>query len=399
MAERVRLPRVARYRLALAFGLVVVLVGAGGFLAGSLLPRSQAATGLDETGPALVTVDVELRVVQERRVLQGAVAPGTRTEVTYTPSADSDVVPYVTAAGPASGQPLHSGSLLFAVADSPFVALHVSSPLYRSLRVGDVGEDVRAFEAALASLITGDYDVDDTFTENTLLAAEALWERLGYDLPAEDVTPAAPSSTSTPQPTATAPSEPVLRSYVDVREIVQLSSDSATVISTSEVGDLAGSDEPIAVVAGSSSHIAARVSVVDESAFVVGTQITASTPGRSDSTATVAELGDFEVGSTEGEEAKGAGRDAVVSLPDGWDDLPEGTIVQISPVVSAEPVLAVPLTAIRDAASSPHVIVQQAQSHEPESRINVVILATGDGWAEIDPTSGLIVGDSIRMTP
>lgn len=398
-AGRVLLPRVARYRLALAFGLIVALVGAGGFLAGSLLPRSQAAAGLDETAPASVTANVESRVVQERRVVQGAVAPGTRTEVTYTQSGDEGLIPYVTTAGPTPGQPIHSGSLLLAIADTPFVALHVESPLYRSFRVGDTGEDVRAFETALASLVSGDYDVDDTFTENTMLAAEALWERLGFNLPTEEIAPPAAAGTSTPQPTPTAPSAPVFHSYVDVRQIVQLSSSSATVISTSEVGDLAGTEEPVAVLAGSSSHIAARVSIIDEAAFAVGTQVSVSTPGRVDAMATVVELGDFEVEPGEEENSTGAGRDAVISIPEGWDDLAEGTIVQTSPVDNAEPVLAVPLTAIRDAATSPYVIVQESQIHEPESRVDVTVLATGDGWAEVDPASGLTVGDSIRLTP
>lgn len=402
---RVTLPRVARSRLAIVFALAVALVGAGGFVAGSLIPRSQASQAFDDATPATVIAPVETRVVTERVSVQAQVSPGAKTEVVISDTTTTNEIPYVTQAGPSAGEEIASGALLVAVAGRPQIALQVMSPLYRDLTVGDEGSDVFAFESALAQTIGGDFDVDTTFTANTMDAADSLWDRLGYELPtaAQSQQPLDATAAATPLPTASAaPVGPVTAPYVDVHEIVQLSGPTANVVANAKLGDLAKADAPVATIVGPNAHIGGRVTVVNESLLTVGAEVMLTAPGVADEIGTVQMLGDFEL-PTEGDEdetaATTAGRDFDVTLPESWKSLPAGTPVQVSPTSEGTPVLAVPLVAIRGAATDPHVIVEESQSFPPGATVAVKVLDTGDGWVQINEDAGLVGGDRLRLAP
>lgn len=397
---RVALPRVARARSAIVFAIVVVLVGAGGLIAGLVIPRSPAASGLDSSDPTIVTAQVESRVVATRVVVQGSVVAGKNIDVTPVAGAQPDVLPYVTEVGGQAGQSTSNGALLLAVAGRPQVVLHVATPLYRPLHVGDEGKDVLAFETALSTLIDGDYDVDEKFTENSLLAAGELWDQLGYDLPVEDVAATAPVSSATP--TSSAQPVPQMlstkRAFVDVREIVQIPSETALVVSIAKQGDLAG-EASLAQLTAGPSFVRMRLSLVQELDFPVGTSVSLAAPNKSDATSSVNFWGEFEVPTADGTANDGAGRDALLPVPPEWGPLPEGTLVQVSPTKNQESVLALPLTAIREAGTSPHVIIESSPSFAQGTRVDVEVVATGDGWAQIGVAAGLVVGDSVRITP
>ena len=398
-APRVKLPRVARLKLAIVFASVTALIAAAGFAAGLLVPRSPAAEGLALTEPAPVNAPVELRVVEETTVAQGSVAPGRKTDVMYVPAEDPGVIPFVTATGVSVGTPVSSGSLVLAVAGRPMIALRVDSPLYRPLRVGDTGSDVLAFERALSALVPGDYDVDEFFSANSMSAAEELWETRGYALPTEEVAASSLPPTSTASPAPSQNTAPIRYSYVPVTEIVQLMGNDVTVDSIAAVGDLAGAEEPLAQLSAASKEIQLNVSVVDEGDFIAGTAVVLSAPGVQDAAGTVLSIGELVIPDSSSDTSGApAGREATVALPDGWNALPEGTVVQMSPEGSSSPVLAIPLTAIRDASGSPHVIVDTATSFEAGERVDIGVLSTGSGWAQISEV-GLEPGDSVRITP
>ncbi|PPF41862.1 hypothetical protein C5B85_18245 [Pseudoclavibacter sp. AY1F1] len=288
------------------------------------------------------------------------------------------------------------------MAGRPRLVLALDYPLYRSLRVGDSGADVRAFESALAEQIGGDFDVDDEFTENTMAAASALWERSGYALPTEEaettvpVPAPIPTASASPAPQAV----PIRVSYVDVHEILQVPIGETKVMSIADLGELATPDEPLAVLASGVSAVELRVSLLHEAAFSVGTKVDLRAEGREVVQSTVVSLGEFDI-PNEGDEAQGegAGRDAVVEIPASWESVEKGLVVQISPSSSAEPVLALPLTSIRDASTDPFVILQDSGLGRPGDRLSVDVLSTGDGWVEIDPKCGLVVGDTVRIAP
>ena len=86
---------------------------------------------------------------------------------------------------PAVGRVVRQGQTLFEVDGSPVVLLYGSTPVYRDLRQGESGADVRQLNAALSEL---GYDsaaaldpTSDEFGWRTRLAVEKLQDELGVD--------------------------------------------------------------------------------------------------------------------------------------------------------------------------------------------------------------------------
>lgn len=406
--DRVRLPVIARPRVLVAFVVVVVLVGAAGVLLGASL---RSADGLDEAAseaPPTVEVDVERRSISPPTLVQGVVDAGDTATVAYAGVAAPAVLPYVTEVGTGAGAALENGRLLAAVAGRPLVALRVTAPLYRDLHVGDTGADVQAFETALNAAVGGDFDVDETFTALTLAAAEQLWDDLGYELPTTSVSTVplqapAPTSSAAPQTSSSPGSSPsaapaaTTEAYVDVTQIVQLTTDSVSVLNVLAVGATASADTPLATLQTSPRRIVARVTVLDAEAFAPGTPVVLQTDGRPELTATVARLGDFAA--AEGGDQTVSGRDVFVDLPSEWSDLVERATVVLSTVAAGDAVLAVPLSAVHDASTEPFVVIGSSTRFEPREEVAVTVLGSGDGWVRIDEQSGLAEGDSVVVSP
>ncbi|KFI56470.1 peptidoglycan-binding domain-containing protein [Bifidobacterium callitrichos] len=78
-----------------------------------------------------------------------------------------------------SGEGLVSGRAALAVDERPIVALATATPLYRDLKYGDKGRDVRAFNDELARLGFGAPADTDRYTTRTVKAVKALWRGLG----------------------------------------------------------------------------------------------------------------------------------------------------------------------------------------------------------------------------
>src|SRR5262249_61590123 len=75
----------------------------------------------------------------------------------------------------ATGATVMRGEPLFRVDERPVVALYGQVPLYRTLRVGLTGADVRQLEDNLAALGSTAVPVDDVFTAGTA-AAVGVWQ-------------------------------------------------------------------------------------------------------------------------------------------------------------------------------------------------------------------------------
>lgn len=407
---RIRLPAIARPKTLIVCGLVVALVGATGFFVGIAVPSS---AGLEEAAtapPPHVSAAVEMRSVTPPKMTQGTVSAGDVETVGFSGLNGSGVLPYVTQVAATDGSPVANGQLLLAVAGQPRIALRVSAPLYRHLHVGDTGTDVTAFEAALSAAGGEDFDVDDELTANTVAAAETLWESLGYELPTEAAVPTPvasappadaqqPQPSSAPSPAATASSPPsaIEQPYIDVTQIVQLSTDTTTVVSISGVGDLASTEKPLATLSTSPRRIAARVTVLDEQAFTVGAPVNLRISGQADQQAAVSALGDFVV--SDGSATSISGRDIYIDLPAAWVEVADETTVVVSTPDGGAAVLAVPLTAVRDAATDPYVVVEAATGFDGGERVPVTVIASSDGWAQIGDDAGLAEGDTVEVSP
>jgi membrane fusion protein, multidrug efflux system len=77
------------------------------------------------------------------------------------------------------GSRVKRGKPLFKVDERPVVALYGSLPLYRELRPGRVGRDVRQLERNLAALGYSGFTVDDTYTAGTANAVRGWQADLG----------------------------------------------------------------------------------------------------------------------------------------------------------------------------------------------------------------------------
>ncbi|KQQ21093.1 hypothetical protein ASF48_11160 [Rathayibacter sp. Leaf299] len=412
--SRVRLPAVVRPRALAVFAVAVLLVGAAGVALGASMRSTSVVDDEALLAPPPVDAAVERRSIDPARMLQGAVDAGDTTTVAFRDAGGEDVLPYVTEVGTAAGAALVNGGLLLAVADRPRIALHVASPLYRDLRVGDEGKDVRAFETALKAVVPGDFDVDEDFTARTLAAAEQLWQRLGYDLPtrpgevvAPAPSPSAPgpvatgaavTTATTPPATATTPAIAAApEAYIDVAQIVQLHADAVGVLTVLDVGAIAEAGAPLATLQTSPRRVVARASVLDADEFVVGTAVTLRASGRPEQSGTVATVGGFVA--ADGTAQSVSGRDVRVDLPADWADLAEKSTVTLTTVEAGEPVLAVPLTAVHDASTDPYVVSSETAGFDRGERVPVQVLGSGDGWVRIDEESGLLEGDRIEVGP
>lgn len=114
------------------------------------------------------TVPVEQGDLVETRTIAGALGYGTPTSV---PGAASGTLTWL----PQPGQVVHRDEPLYAVDERPVRALYGTTPLWRSLRAGARGADVRQLTENLAAL---GYEVpaDDVFGARTG-AAVRQWQR------------------------------------------------------------------------------------------------------------------------------------------------------------------------------------------------------------------------------
>lgn len=397
-----RLPRIARPRALVGFIALVAVIGGSGFIAGkTATPSSVGSDAIASAAPPKVTAEVDRRVLDTPAQVQGTVQTGDLLTVPFSGLAGDGVLPVVTQVGVTAGGVVENGSLLIAVAGQPRIALRVTAPLYRHLHVGDVGDDVLGFETALAAAGGAGFDVDESFTANTLEAADDLWSDLGYRLPTEVSAVPASTMTSAPVPTPSAPPDPlssvVPERFVDVTQVVQLPTDTVSVASIAAVGETVGSDRPLVVLQTSANRIGIRVAVLDEDAFAVGSAVTLRAAGMPDQTATIAHLGDFTP--ADGTSGAVAGRDAHIDVPAEWSTVKNGEKVIVTQASIGVEVLAVPLSAVHDASGKPYVVVDHATGLETGAHVSVSLGTVGDGWVEIPPDVGLAPGDVIEVTP
>lgn len=82
---------------------------------------------------------------------------------------------------PAEGVTVSRGQTVYRVDDQPVVLLYGSLPVYRVLRTGVEGADVKQLERNLSALGYPGFTVDDSFSSSTASAVKAWQEDLGRD--------------------------------------------------------------------------------------------------------------------------------------------------------------------------------------------------------------------------
>ncbi|MFD3945590.1 peptidoglycan-binding protein [Streptomyces sp. NPDC058579] len=173
-----------RRRWVLAVAVGAVLATAGG-LGAALLVKSPAQAAADAAPPApdVLTAPVEHRVLNSSVVTRGEVVAGQTVDVIPRVSAGEGAArSVITKIQVAPGDTVRAGQVLLEVSGRPVFVLEGALPVYRDLRPGSTGDDVRQLQRALRKLghATGS-DADGRFGAGTKAALGVFYRSLGYD--------------------------------------------------------------------------------------------------------------------------------------------------------------------------------------------------------------------------
>ncbi len=140
----------------------------------------QAASEAAAPPRSVVTVAVEERVLSSTVVTRGSVMPSV-SSVVSGPTTTGGVVGAVTGVFVKVGDQVAEGARVVEVAGRPVFVLQGEVPVYRSMRPGMVGADIRELQAALTrtGCAAGSSGV---FDEATKSCVQALYESLGYQV-------------------------------------------------------------------------------------------------------------------------------------------------------------------------------------------------------------------------
>jgi peptidoglycan hydrolase-like protein with peptidoglycan-binding domain len=155
------------------------------------------------------------------------------------------------------GSTVKRGKPLFKIDQRPVAALYGSLPLYRTLRVGVTGADVRQLERNLGKLGYTGFLVDDTYDAATA-AAVASWQA-DLGLPGTGA--------------------------VEPGQVVFTPGAVRIAAHTARVGDItggesAGGDGSVLSYTGSAKRVTAELEVADQALAVKGGTVTVTVPGR-----------------------------------------------------------------------------------------------------------------------
>ncbi|MFC9033611.1 peptidoglycan-binding protein [Streptomyces arboris] len=187
--EQTGLSRRKRAVAAVAGGAVVL---AGAALWTSAFVKSPAQAAADAGPPArdVLTAPVERRVLTDTVVTRGTVSASQTADLAPVGAAvDGSTAPVVTKVMVRSGQTFPAGRVLVEVSGRPVFALPGALPVYRDLKPGSHGDDVRQLQKALASVghSTGS-DPSGTYGPGTKQAVAGLYAAIGYEpVPASGV--------------------------------------------------------------------------------------------------------------------------------------------------------------------------------------------------------------------
>ncbi|MFF0478369.1 peptidoglycan-binding protein [Streptomyces sp. NPDC004284] len=161
----------------------VALTGAG--VAATSLIRSPAQVAADAKPPPqdVLVARVENRVLAETVVLRGTVVAGQTVQVApVSAGGEGGTAPVVTKVSVKNGDAVRPGKVLLEISGRPVFVLRGGLPVYRDLKPGATGDDVKQLQSALAALGHGrGDDARGTFGPGTKSAVEEFYSSIGYD--------------------------------------------------------------------------------------------------------------------------------------------------------------------------------------------------------------------------
>ncbi len=237
-----------RRKLLITGAAVVIL---GGAVAGFVLARGSGGkepAASSALPPA--TARVTRTTLVETKTVAGTLGYGDPAPVS---AAERGILTWIAPAG----STVKRGEPLFKVDQRPVVTLYGALPLYRTLRDGTKGADVRQLERNLADLGYSGFTVDDTYTAATAAAVCSWQADLG--LP----------KTGTVQP----------GQAVFTRRAVRIAAHTARVGDTIGGESVAGGASVLSYT-GTTKRVTAKLEVADQALAVRGRTVTVTVPGR-----------------------------------------------------------------------------------------------------------------------
>ncbi|WP_296136219.1 hypothetical protein [uncultured Tessaracoccus sp.] len=375
----------------LLLALVLVLV-----VASFVLGRQFSRPAWQEVAKQAETVDawatVEQRVVSDHVQVAGSVVAASTAPLGPSRLPDPAVV---TVAPPKTGTTLRPGAFVGEISGKPYFLLAPPLALYRDLREGDRGADVRSLQA---SLTASGHEVPTTGTvgPRTMDAVAELFESAEYALPLEDIpdearpaTPAEPPSgdaSATPTSTPPTPEPPRRRRVIPYAQL--LSGKGGRVASTLSVGDVPATEQPLLRIETAPRRVRAVIPADLVERLPKGTTLSGSVQGATIS-GTVAEIGPFQPA----EDGRKAGHPAVIDVDaTALESVPDGqSVVLTTGNEQGDPVPAVPMTALRSDGECTYVLVRG----DGATRAQVTVLRSADGWAAVE---GVDVGAEVKVS-
>ena len=232
-------------RKVLVVGAAVVIVG--GMAASSALGFSFAAKRPSPgRGLPPATAHVTRTTLAETRTVSGTLGYGALTPMRATGTGTLTWIAPV-------GSTVKRGEVLYKLNERPVVALYGPVPLYRTLRIGASGADVRQLQENLAELGYTGFKVDGTYGFATA-AAVRKWQ-INLGLPATGT--------------------------IEVGEAVFTPSLIRIAEQTASVGDLVDArGVPVLSYTGTTKLVTVQLDVADQALALEGRKVTVTVPGR-----------------------------------------------------------------------------------------------------------------------
>ncbi|MER6359828.1 peptidoglycan-binding domain-containing protein [Kitasatospora sp. NPDC001527] len=180
---------IRRRRRVLVAVMAAAVALAGGGVAASTMIKSpaQAAAESEPPAPDVLTAAVEKRVLTDSVVVRGQVSAGQSVDVAPAGGGGAaGAKPVVTRLPAKAGDQVRAGQSVLEVAGRPVFPLRGDLPVYRDLKPGATGQDVKQLQQALKELgFDSGGDAEGTFGAGTKEAVKAFYAARGYDpLPA-----------------------------------------------------------------------------------------------------------------------------------------------------------------------------------------------------------------------
>ncbi|MGW3324345.1 peptidoglycan-binding protein [Streptomyces virginiae] len=171
---------IRRRRLLLGIALAAVTVSGTGLAAATAIKSpAELAARTRPPAPDVLTAPVTRQALSQTVVLRGSVTSGQSVDV--APMGATGAKPVITKVPLKVGDQIKAGQPFLEVSGRPVFALPGELPVYRDLKPGARGEDVKQLKQALRQLGFDPGGSSVVFDAGTSRAVESFYAKLGYD--------------------------------------------------------------------------------------------------------------------------------------------------------------------------------------------------------------------------